>query len=92
MSIYTDKTYWVAVAERAIKTFAQALAALIGAGGIGLFEVDWVQALSVAGMAAFVSVLTSLASAEVGMPGPSLVSEGRGRHARREEASDADEG
>ncbi|MGQ4537925.1 holin [Dermabacteraceae bacterium P7074] len=77
MSIYTEKTFWVAVAERAVKTFAQALGALIGAGGIGLFEVDWAQALSVAGMAALVSVLTSLASAKVGLPGPSLVGEGR---------------
>ncbi|MGQ4532778.1 holin [Dermabacteraceae bacterium P13115] len=90
--IYADKAYWVAVVERAVKRFSEALAALVGAGGMGLFDVNWGQAISVAGMAAVVSVLTSLASTDVGMPGTSLVSEGRrGRRARREKTSVIDE-
>ena len=55
------KTFALAVLERAVKTFAQAAAALLTASGIGLLDADWLQILSVAGMAAVVSVLTSSA-------------------------------
>lgn len=54
------KTFALAVLERAVKTFAQAAAALLTASGIGLLDADWLQILSVAGMAAVVSVLTSV--------------------------------
>jgi hypothetical protein len=74
--------FWKATAERAVKSFAQALAATLGAGGIALQDVNWVLALSVAGMTALLSVLTSLSSVNVGDAGtPSLVS--RKPHARR---------
>ena len=67
--------FWQATAERAVKSFAQALAATLGAGGIAFQDVDWVLALSVAGMTALLSVLTSLSSIKVGDVGmPSLVS------------------
>lgn len=51
-------------AERAVKTFAQTLAALIGAGQLGVLDVDWVTVLSVAGLAAIASVLTSVGNAD----------------------------
>jgi len=68
-------SFWRAALERALKTFAQALAALLSAGGFGLLQVDWANALSMAALAAVVSVLTSVASTQVGGPGPSLGAE-----------------
>lgn len=66
-----------ALAERALKTFAQTLAATLVAGGADLFSVGWKQALSLAGMASLLSVLTSIGSSTIGDPGsPSLVGEG----------------
>ena len=69
------KRFWVAVAERAVKTFAQALAAVLGAAQVGVLDADWVGALSTAVMAAVLSALSSVASAELGAPGPSLAGE-----------------
>lgn len=61
-----------ATLERAIKTFAQVLAALLVANGTGLLDTDWVSAGSTAGMAALLSILTSVASDRIGADGPSL--------------------
>ena len=69
------KAFAAAALERAVKTFAQTLAALLVADGTGLLETAWVADLSVAGMAAVVSVLTSVASSRVGSDGPSLTTE-----------------
>lgn len=53
---------WVKAALiRAIKTFAQAMVAQIGAGSIGIVEFNWVPALSVSAMAAVLSMFTSIA-------------------------------
>ena len=71
----TDKHFWLAAAERAIKTFAQALVALFVAG-VTVLTIDWQQGLAVAGTAALVSLLTSVASLRLGpFEGPSLASE-----------------
>ena len=71
----TDKHFWLAAAERAIKTFAQALVALFVAG-VTVLTIDWQQGLAVAGTAALVSLLTSVASLRVGpFEGPSLAGE-----------------
>lgn len=59
------------MAERAIKTFAQAMIGALGAGATGLIGVDWLQALSIAGFATVLSILTSLAS---GIPGDNTAS------------------
>lgn len=64
-----------ATAERAIKTAAQSLAALLIADGTGVLDTAWGTDLSVAGMAALLSVLTSIASAPFGGTGPSLANE-----------------
>lgn len=64
--------FWKATAERAVKTFAQTLAAMLTAAGTGLLDAQWGQHLSVAAMAMVLSVLTSVASSRVGAPGPSL--------------------
>ena len=53
---------WVKAAlVRAIKTFAQAMVAQIGAGSIGIVQFDWMPALSVSAMAAVLSIFTSIA-------------------------------
>jgi hypothetical protein len=71
------RLFWTNAAERAVKTFAQALAAVLVASGAGLLTADWKSALSTAAMATVVSLLTSLASVRVGPPdSPSLVPTG----------------
>jgi len=70
-----DIRFWKAAAERAIKTFAQTLVALIGTGMVGIMSLDWPQMLSISATATVLSVLTSVASANVGSPGPSLADE-----------------
>jgi hypothetical protein len=65
-----------ATIERAAKTFAQTLVALLSADSFGLLNAPWGASLSAAGMAAVLSVLTSIASRPVGESGtPSLVKE-----------------
>ena len=66
------KAFWHATAERAVKTLAQTAAALIGAGVVNIVDVDWKQVVGVSATAALLSVLTSVASANVGGDGPSL--------------------
>ena len=66
------KAFLLATLERAVKTFAQGLAALLVADGTDLLTTNWGDRLSVAGMAAVVSVLTSVASGTLGSSGPSL--------------------
>jgi hypothetical protein len=62
-------TFWQDALERALKTFCQALVAVLGAGSVGLLNVPWVTALSTAGMAALLSLLTSVGSAPLGKRG-----------------------
>lgn len=72
-------------AERALKTFAQALLAVLTVQGVSdLLSVDWPRALSVAALAAVVSVLTSLLSFKFGHSGTASATdavEPAGRHA-----------
>ena len=56
-----NKNFWKAALVRAVKTFAQAMVAQIGAGSVGIVTFDWVGALSVSAMAAVLSIFTSLA-------------------------------
>ncbi len=60
------KTFWKDTAERAVKTFAQSMAAVLTAGVTGVLDVDWINALSVCLLATLVSVLTSIGSGYVG--------------------------
>lgn len=53
---------WIKAAGiRAVKTFAQSMVSILGASEIGLLEANWTAALSVAAMAAVLSLLTSVA-------------------------------
>lgn len=58
----TSKEFWVAALERALVTFASALIAAIGTNQVGLLEIDWTGAASLAGTAAVLSILTSIVS------------------------------
>lgn len=67
MATLDNKLFWVDALERAIKTVAQTIVALLTADGVfGLFSVNWTDILSVAGLAGLISVLTSVASAGSG--------------------------
>lgn len=67
------KRFWAQTLERAVKTFAQALVAILTAAA-ALEAVDWALALSTAGLAALLSVLTSIGSLVASPAGsPSLV-------------------
>lgn len=52
--------FWRGAAERALKTFAQTVLATLGVGATGLLHADWLGALDIGGMAAVLSVLTSM--------------------------------
>lgn len=67
------KTFWKDTAERAVKTFAQSMAAVLTAGVTGVLDVDWINALSVSLLATLVSVLTSVGSGYVGDDSASAV-------------------
>ena len=60
---YTDdlKRWAYAAGIRAVKTAAQTAASLIGTGAVGFTDLDWVQIASVSGVAAVLSLLTSVA-------------------------------
>ena len=54
------KRYHEYATERAVKTFAQTALATIGVGAVGIFEVDWINVLSVSSLALIMSLLTSV--------------------------------
>lgn len=59
MDEYRD--WAVAALTRAVKTAAQTAVSLIGTGAVGFTDLDWLQIASVSGVAAVVSLLTSVA-------------------------------
>jgi len=71
-----ELSFWKKTAERAIRTAAQALLALWGTQVSGVLDVDWMQAGSVAVLAALSSVLMSIIATGVGdHESPSFVSD-----------------
>lgn len=59
-------SFWKQTAERAIKTVAQTLIALLAAGPLDVLSVDWETALSVSLGAGLLSVLSSIVSRPIG--------------------------
>lgn len=55
------KNWAKAAIVRAVKTAAQTAVALIGTGTVGFTDLDWVQIASISGVAAVLSLLTSVA-------------------------------
>jgi len=74
--------FWKDTLERAVRTAAQTEAAVLVADGTGLFTTDWWAGLSTAGMAAVLSLLTSLGGGITNPDGTaSLVRLVKGNHA-----------
>lgn len=69
------KQFWQDATERAVKTFAQTLVTVLGAGAVNVLTVDWKAALAVSGGAALVSILTSLGSEPFGRGGTASVTD-----------------
>lgn len=67
-------TFWKSAAERAIKTVAQALIAVLAATTFDWFSADWKAIAGTAATAGVLSLLSSIASAGIGDKGtPSVV-------------------
>lgn len=63
------KEFWKDAAERAIKTFAQSLIAVLSvAVAAPIWELNWVEALGVSLTATALSLLTSIAGTGTGNP------------------------
>lgn len=58
------RTFWLDATERCVKTFAQALLAVIGATTFDWWNASWAELIGSAGIAALISLLTSLVSAK----------------------------
>lgn len=68
-------SFWKATGERAIRTLAQTLIAILAVGQTTILTVDWQQAGAVAATATILSVLTSIVASGVGNTGPSFANE-----------------
>jgi hypothetical protein len=66
------RAFWKATLERMVRTFAQAVVALIGGDGLGLVDVDWGDAFSIGGLAAVAALLTAIVASGGGPTGPGL--------------------
>ncbi len=63
-SVLFTGEFWLNTTTRLVKTFAQAFVALLVGEQASLLTIDWTNSLAVAGLAALVSVFTSIASAD----------------------------
>lgn len=68
MNRWATGAFWSDTIERAVRTAAQAALGVIGAGAVGLLDVEWGTTASVAGLAAVVSLLTSFVAGGTGDP------------------------
>lgn len=78
-----NKSFWKDLTERAVKTFAQTLLAVL-AVGVPIWEMDWVSALGIAAGATVLSVLTSIASASTGNHDTASLVTAPGKHRAEE--------
>ena len=63
------QTFWKSAIERAIRTFCQTLVAVVGASQFDWMTADWQSLLITSGIAATLSVLTSIAGVNIGDKG-----------------------
>ena len=61
-----SKAFWIDAGERAVRTFAQALVAVLVAGFVFTDAAAWGEALLASAVAALISLLTSVAASGVG--------------------------
>lgn len=73
--------FWRDALERAIRTFAETAVAMLGVG-VGFGAINWATVASVAGVAAIVSILTSVAATRRGseVTASLLKEDSRGKH------------
>lgn len=60
--------FWLDAAERMVRAAASSALATIGTGALGIFDVAWGGVAAVAGLAAAVSLLTSIVAGTSGDP------------------------
>lgn len=73
MSTLFTKAFWEATTERAVRSFAASLLALITADGTDVIAAgDFLDKCGVAGMAAIVTVLICVGSSGFGAAGPAI--------------------
>ncbi|MEU0837740.1 holin [Streptomyces sp. NPDC005969] len=72
------KAFWLATAERTVRTAAQTLIATLGLDTTGVLDVDWGQGLALTGSAALLAVLTAITASGSG-EGPGLTETVRAR-------------
>lgn len=68
----TTGAFWKATTERAVRTAAQTLVAVLGLDTTGVLDVDWGASLALAGSAALLAVLTAVATSGAGGDGPGV--------------------
>jgi hypothetical protein len=66
-------SFWKAVAERAVSTFAQGFLAALPVTAVGFGEIDWLAALSIGGVAGVLSIVKSLIANQATGTGPSVI-------------------
>lgn len=64
-----SKLFWKDTVERVVSTVAQAATGVLTAGGLGLFDVDFKNVLSVSLLAGLVAFAKSIAATYIGDPG-----------------------
>jgi hypothetical protein len=67
------KKFGLDAVERAVKTFAQSLIALIGVGAVNIVTLPWSDILAVSATAGVLSLLTSVVSLPLGDSGTASV-------------------
>jgi len=65
VSALTSRAFWADAGNRAVRTFAQSELALLTSSGAGLIDAPWWASLSASGMAALLSLLTSVADPNI---------------------------
>ena len=83
MKRWASGAFWGDLFERMVRTAAQAALGVIGAGTMGLLDVNWPTLGSVAGLAAVVAFLTSMAAGATGDPVTASFSKRSLRQVRR---------
>ncbi|SDJ74321.1 holin [Streptomyces indicus] len=72
MATINSTGFWLATTERAVRTFAQTLIAALGLDAADVLALPWGRGLALAGIAAILSVVTSIATGTTGSSGPGI--------------------
>lgn len=69
------KAFWKAIADRAVKTFAEAWAGALIINQLTPANINWLDSLALAGIATLIAVLLNIGTAGATDGSPSLTSE-----------------